>query len=124
MGRRPTPRRHFPGCRTLPYIDDFLFSASSLAQAYAVRDRATSLLEKLALGRHPDKGQREPAAVPTHRICRSIYKSVETVYMHLDNSGYGWGASVNETTEARGFRYDGDRELHITHIHVELNKAA
>eukprot|EP00873_Tetraselmis_striata_P033007 jgi/Tetstr1/453271/TSEL_003953.t1 len=30
----------------------------------------------------------------------------------LEFSGYGWGAVLNETTEARGFWYDGDRELH------------
>eukprot|EP00873_Tetraselmis_striata_P039833 jgi/Tetstr1/460097/TSEL_005414.t1 len=34
--------------------------------------------------------------------------------MHIDSYGYGWVAVLNETTEARGFRYDGDRELHIT----------
>eukprot|EP00873_Tetraselmis_striata_P038408 jgi/Tetstr1/458672/TSEL_045062.t1 len=46
---------------------------------------------------------------------RFIYKSVETAYMHVDSSGYGWGAVLNETTEARGFWYDGDLELHITY---------
>eukprot|EP00873_Tetraselmis_striata_P039955 jgi/Tetstr1/460219/TSEL_005534.t1 len=34
--------------------------------------------------------------------------------MHVDGCGYGWGAILNETTEARVFRYDGDPERHIT----------
>eukprot|EP00873_Tetraselmis_striata_P045615 jgi/Tetstr1/465879/TSEL_010496.t1 len=34
--------------------------------------------------------------------------------MHVDSSGYGWGAVLKETTEARGLWNDGDRELHIT----------
>eukprot|EP00873_Tetraselmis_striata_P016512 jgi/Tetstr1/436776/TSEL_025556.t1 len=46
---------------------------------------------------------------------RSIYKPVETAYMHVDMSGYGWGAVINETTEARGFQYYRDRELHNTY---------
>eukprot|EP00873_Tetraselmis_striata_P029909 jgi/Tetstr1/450173/TSEL_037214.t1 len=43
-----------------------------------------------------------------------LYKPVETVYMHVDSSSYEWGAVLNETTEARGFWCDGDREVHIT----------
>eukprot|EP00873_Tetraselmis_striata_P009239 jgi/Tetstr1/429503/TSEL_019408.t1 len=35
--------------------------------------------------------------------------------MHVDSSGYGWGAVLNETTEGRGFWYDCDHELHITY---------
>eukprot|EP00873_Tetraselmis_striata_P015600 jgi/Tetstr1/435864/TSEL_024752.t1 len=38
--------------------------------------------------------------VPNHSNGRSIYKPVETAYMHVDSSGYGWGAVLNETTEA------------------------
>eukprot|EP00873_Tetraselmis_striata_P011955 jgi/Tetstr1/432219/TSEL_021675.t1 len=30
-------------------------------------------------------------------------------------SRYNWGAVLNETSEAHGFWYDGDRELHITY---------
>eukprot|EP00873_Tetraselmis_striata_P001294 jgi/Tetstr1/421558/TSEL_012502.t1 len=44
MGRHQALRSHFRGCRMLPYMDDFLFFASSRAQAYAVRDRLTFLL--------------------------------------------------------------------------------
>eukprot|EP00873_Tetraselmis_striata_P036839 jgi/Tetstr1/457103/TSEL_043753.t1 len=52
-------------------------------------------------------------AVPNHSNGRSIYKPVEPAYMHVDSSGYGWGAFRNETTEACGFWYcDCDRELH------------
>eukprot|EP00873_Tetraselmis_striata_P005697 jgi/Tetstr1/425961/TSEL_016311.t1 len=56
MGRRQAMRSHFRGCRMLPYMDAFLFFASSRAQAYAVRDCLTSLLGRLGLSRHPDKG--------------------------------------------------------------------
>eukprot|EP00873_Tetraselmis_striata_P019896 jgi/Tetstr1/440160/TSEL_028516.t1 len=34
---------------------------------------------------------------------RSIYKPVETAYMHVNSSGYRWGAILTQTTEARGF---------------------
>eukprot|EP00873_Tetraselmis_striata_P003170 jgi/Tetstr1/423434/TSEL_014115.t1 len=43
------------------------------------------------------------AAVPNHSNGRSIYKPVETAYMHVVSSGYyGWGAVFNETAEAHG----------------------
>eukprot|EP00873_Tetraselmis_striata_P015858 jgi/Tetstr1/436122/TSEL_024969.t1 len=54
-------------------------------------------------------------AVPNHGNGCSIYKPVKTACMHVDSSGYGWGAVLNETTKARRFwhyRYDG--ELHIS----------
>eukprot|EP00873_Tetraselmis_striata_P007555 jgi/Tetstr1/427819/TSEL_001791.t1 len=60
MGRRQAMRSHFRGCRMLPYMDDFLFFSSSRAEADTVRDRLTSLLGRLGLSRHPDKGQWEP----------------------------------------------------------------
>eukprot|EP00873_Tetraselmis_striata_P002813 jgi/Tetstr1/423077/TSEL_013848.t1 len=44
------------------------------------------------------------AVVPTHNNNgRSTNKLVETVYMHVYNSGYGWGAVLNKITE-RGAR--------------------
>eukprot|EP00873_Tetraselmis_striata_P024103 jgi/Tetstr1/444367/TSEL_032258.t1 len=56
------------------------------------------------------------AGLPMLGNGRSIYKPVETAYiMHVDSSGYGWGAGLNETTKAREFRCDGDREMHITY---------
>eukprot|EP00873_Tetraselmis_striata_P008551 jgi/Tetstr1/428815/TSEL_018802.t1 len=61
MGQRQALRSHFLGCRMLPCrMLHFLFFASSRAQAYTVRDRLTSLLGRLGLSRHPDKGQWEP----------------------------------------------------------------
>eukprot|EP00873_Tetraselmis_striata_P042135 jgi/Tetstr1/462399/TSEL_007405.t1 len=36
-------------------------------------------------------------AVPNHSTGRILYKPVETAYMHVDSSGYGWGAVLNET---------------------------
>eukprot|EP00873_Tetraselmis_striata_P035703 jgi/Tetstr1/455967/TSEL_042748.t1 len=55
-------------------------------------------------------------AVPSHSNGRSIHKLVETAYVHLDSSGYGYGAVLNENTEARGFWHDNcDRDMHITY---------
>ena len=51
--------------------------------------------------------------VPHHQNGRSIWRHVETAYMHVDSSDFGWGAVLNDHKEARGFWYD-DREQHIT----------
>jgi hypothetical protein len=47
---------------------------------------------------------------------RSIYKPIETAYLHASSIGYGWGAVLNENLafQARGFWYDSDSEQHIT----------
>eukprot|EP00873_Tetraselmis_striata_P016249 jgi/Tetstr1/436513/TSEL_025339.t1 len=143
MGRRQTLRIHFRCCRMLPYMDGFLFFASSRAQTYTVRDRFTSLLGKLGLSRHPDKGHWEPvqrlehlgiefdsrnvvawAAVLVHINGRSIYKPVETVYMHVDSSGYVRGAVLKERTEAHGLCYNSDRESHITYKELKAVRFA
>jgi hypothetical protein len=34
--------------------------------------------------------------VPTQHNGRSIYKSIETAYLHADSSDYGWRAVLNE----------------------------
>eukprot|EP00873_Tetraselmis_striata_P005698 jgi/Tetstr1/425962/TSEL_016312.t1 len=65
------------------------------------------------------------AAVPNHSNGRSIYKpAVETAYMHVDSPGYisGWSAILNESTDARGYSYDGDRELHITYKELKVDR--
>jgi hypothetical protein len=43
-----------------------------------------------------------------------IHETVETAYLHTDNSGYGWGAVLNEYLEARGFCSKEDEHCHIT----------
>eukprot|EP00873_Tetraselmis_striata_P007963 jgi/Tetstr1/428227/TSEL_018267.t1 len=47
---------------------------------------------------------------------RSMYKPVETAYLHADSSSYGWGAVLNNNNayQARGFWYEDDRSHHIT----------
>eukprot|EP00873_Tetraselmis_striata_P016992 jgi/Tetstr1/437256/TSEL_025986.t1 len=47
---------------------------------------------------------------------RSMYKPVETAYLHADSSSYGWGAVLNNNSayQARGFWYEDDRSHHIT----------
>jgi hypothetical protein len=54
--------------------------------------------------------------VPDQHNDRSIYKPIETAYLHADSSGYGWGAVLNDNHayQARGFWYDDDRKQHIT----------
>eukprot|EP00873_Tetraselmis_striata_P006395 jgi/Tetstr1/426659/TSEL_016929.t1 len=52
--------------------------------------------------------------VPTQHNGRPINRPVETGYLHVDSSSYGWGAVLNEHHEARGFWYDDGRNAHIT----------
>jgi hypothetical protein len=40
--------------------------------------------------------------VPSQSNGELIHKPVEAAYLHTDNSGYGWGAVLNEHLEARG----------------------
>jgi len=54
------------------------------------------------------------ASVPTHSNGRSLFKVVETAYLHTDSSDYGWGGVLNDLKTARGFWYDLDRASHIT----------
>jgi hypothetical protein len=54
--------------------------------------------------------------VPTQHNGRSIYKPIETAYLHPDSSDYGWGAVLNDDSnyQARGFWSATDRLHHIT----------
>jgi hypothetical protein len=53
--------------------------------------------------------------IPDQQNGHSVYKPIETAYLHADSIGYGWGAVLNENPwfQARGFWYDNDREQHI-----------
>ena len=53
-------------------------------------------------------------AVPLQQNGRSIFKPVETGYLHCDSSSFGWGAVLNDTYEAKGFWVAEDRAQHIT----------
>eukprot|EP00873_Tetraselmis_striata_P043203 jgi/Tetstr1/463467/TSEL_008359.t1 len=54
--------------------------------------------------------------VPAQHNGRSMYKPVETAYLHADSSSYGWKAVLNNDNayRARGFWYEDDRSHHIT----------
>jgi hypothetical protein len=52
--------------------------------------------------------------VPSHNNGRSIFKPVETAYLHCDSSSFGWGAVLNDHHEARGFWDPTDLKQHIT----------
>ena len=53
-------KRRQVGARVLPYVDDFLFIAHSLAAALRLRTRVEALLSALGMSRNPKKGQWEP----------------------------------------------------------------
>ena len=66
---RPTARsrkRRMGGARVLPYVDDFLFIAHSLAAALRLRARVEALLTALGMSRNPDKGEWEPTQNLVH----------------------------------------------------------
>jgi hypothetical protein len=48
-------RKHWKGARVIPYVNDFVFFASSEAKALRVRHRLDRLLDRLGLIRHPTK---------------------------------------------------------------------
>jgi hypothetical protein len=54
--------------------------------------------------------------MPDQNNGRSIYKTIETAYLHADSSVFGWGAKLNDNPsyQARDFWYDDDRHQHIT----------
>ena len=58
--------QRWKGVRVLPYLDDFLFLASSRQEALRARDLVQRLLERLGLHRNPKKGQWEPTQVIEH----------------------------------------------------------
>ena len=41
--------------------------------------------------------------VPARNNQKPIHRPLETAYMHVDSSDFGWGAVLNELKEARGF---------------------
>jgi hypothetical protein len=53
--------------------------------------------------------------VPTQNNGRSIYKPIETAYLHANSCDYGWGPVMSDHSnyQARGFRNVADRQ-HIT----------
>ena len=54
-------------------------------------------------------------AVPSQHNRRPILRSPETAYLHVDSSSYGWGAVLNECSEARGYWDLEQRAQHITY---------
>jgi hypothetical protein len=54
--------------------------------------------------------------IPTQNNGRSIYKPIETAYLHADSSIYGWGAVLNDDSnyQGRGLWTASDRLQHIT----------
>jgi hypothetical protein len=54
------------------------------------------------------------ANVPAQHNGRPIHRAVETAYLHVDASDFGWGAVLNDQQAARGFWTSPTREAHIT----------
>jgi hypothetical protein len=53
-------------------------------------------------------------AVPSQHNGRPIHRAVETAYLHVDSSDYGWGAVLNNLHAARGFWTSPTLQEHIT----------
>ena len=62
--------------------------------------------------------------VPAQHNGRSIFREVETAYLHVDSSSFGWGAVVNEHLEARGFWHEPVRSQHITYKELRAVRLA
>ena len=63
-------------------------------------------------------------AVPSAQNGRPIFGPVETAYLHVDSSGYAWGAVLNDSLEAKGFWAYKDREEHITYKELKAVRLA
>jgi hypothetical protein len=62
--------------------------------------------------------------VPTRHNGAPIWKPVETAYLHCDSSSFGWGAVLNDCSEARGFWSSPDTEQHITYKELKAVRCA
>jgi hypothetical protein len=64
--------------------------------------------------------------VPEQHNGRSIYKPIETAYLHADSSGYRWGTVVSENpvSQARRFWYNTNRKQHITRNDLQAVRLA
>ena len=62
--------------------------------------------------------------VPKQHNGRPICRPVETAYLATDASDYGWGATLNNHLEARGFWTQTERGLHITHKELQAVRHA
>eukprot|EP00873_Tetraselmis_striata_P021878 jgi/Tetstr1/442142/TSEL_030295.t1 len=97
----------------------FLYLAIALARFYLrelhdVLKTRDSWSGRVKLTRQLERDLQWWVGVPTQHNGRPINRPVETGYLHVDSSSYGWGAVLNEHHEARGFWYDDDRNAHIT----------
>eukprot|EP00873_Tetraselmis_striata_P017338 jgi/Tetstr1/437602/TSEL_026269.t1 len=97
----------------------FLYLAIALARFYLrelhdVLKTRDSWSGRVKLSRQLERDLQWWVGVPTQHNGRPINRPVETGYLHVDSSSYGWGAVLNEHHEARGFWYDDDRNAHIT----------
>ena len=53
--------------------------------------------------------------MPSKHNGAQIWKPLETTYLHCDSSSFGWGAVLNDCSEARGFWSAPDTDQHITY---------
>ena len=53
-------------------------------------------------------------SVPSQQNGRPVWRAVETAYIHVDSSDFGWGAVLDDHHQARGFWGLQDRGQHIT----------
>jgi hypothetical protein len=90
----------------------FLYLASPAARFFLrevrnVISTKTNWSAHVKLSKHTSStGFKMVAYVPKTSNGRSMLRPVETTYLHVDSSGYGWGAVLNELKEGRVFWYD------------------
>eukprot|EP00873_Tetraselmis_striata_P035787 jgi/Tetstr1/456051/TSEL_042821.t1 len=115
---------------------EYLLFADSYAAALRLLEHIEELLDRPCLARTPDKGCWEPAHVcdehlgltidtlkrdlrwwadvPSAKNGRSIFRPMESAYLHFDSSRYGWGVVPNDKANARGYWRSPDLTEHIT----------
>ena len=62
--------------------------------------------------------------VPEKHKGASIFKPVESSYLHCGSSGFGWGAVLNDCIEASGFWTGSDKLQHITFKELKAVRCA
>jgi hypothetical protein len=85
-----------------------------LGEVHNVISTKTNWSAHVKLGEQVQRDLKWWASVPKTSNGRSMFRPVETAYLHVDSSVYSWGVVLNELKEARGFRYDMYRDSHIT----------
>eukprot|EP00873_Tetraselmis_striata_P018116 jgi/Tetstr1/438380/TSEL_026946.t1 len=123
LGRAASNRRWFPTRQLASFAGKahFLYSAVTPARFFLRELQCVLATRQGWGGRVKMTNQlRRDLEWSTHVLAqhngRSMYKPVETAYLHADSSSYGWGDVLNNNNvyQARGIWYEDGRAPHIT----------